>query len=277
MCELFAMSSRYPATVRVSLEELARHGGLTAGNRDGWGIAYYDDHDVRVIREPEPAANSEWVRFIEAHDLRSTIVVSHIRHATQGVRALRNTQPFCRELGGRRHLFAHNGDLGDIARRNGYGVSRSRPIGETDSEHAFCLLLERMAPLWHDAGPPSLERRWGVFREFVADVRRLGPANVIYADGDAVYLHGDRRVHEPGSAPRPPGLHLLQRRCVEQTPYLDTDGISVHSRRDRQLVVLAASVPLSHEPWEALAAGEMVLLAGGEVVERATMPPVPVT
>ena len=42
MCELFAMSSRVPATVTFSLEEFARHGGLTAPHKDGWGIVYYD-------------------------------------------------------------------------------------------------------------------------------------------------------------------------------------------------------------------------------------------
>ena len=38
MCELFAMSARQPATVSLSLEEFARHGGETARHRDGWGV-----------------------------------------------------------------------------------------------------------------------------------------------------------------------------------------------------------------------------------------------
>ena len=36
------MSSRLPSTVDYSLEEFSRHGDLTAPNRDGWGIVYYE-------------------------------------------------------------------------------------------------------------------------------------------------------------------------------------------------------------------------------------------
>jgi hypothetical protein len=39
MCELFAMSTRYPSTVQLSLEEFSRHGGLFGPHKDGWGIA----------------------------------------------------------------------------------------------------------------------------------------------------------------------------------------------------------------------------------------------
>jgi predicted glutamine amidotransferase len=35
MCELFAMASRVPATVSLSLEEFSKHGGLTNPHKDG--------------------------------------------------------------------------------------------------------------------------------------------------------------------------------------------------------------------------------------------------
>ena len=50
MCELFAMSSRHPATVTLSLSELLRHGGDTGPHADGWGIAYYEGGDARLVR-----------------------------------------------------------------------------------------------------------------------------------------------------------------------------------------------------------------------------------
>ena len=56
MCELFAMSSRQPATVTFSLEEFARHGGRSAPHKDGWGIAYVQDRDAWVIKETAPAS-----------------------------------------------------------------------------------------------------------------------------------------------------------------------------------------------------------------------------
>ena len=38
MCELFAVSSSAPVAVRYSLNEFAKHGGLTHANKSGWGI-----------------------------------------------------------------------------------------------------------------------------------------------------------------------------------------------------------------------------------------------
>jgi predicted glutamine amidotransferase len=58
MCELFAMSSRSPTRVSLSLQRLAAGGAPSGSLADGWGVACYDGHDVRLMREPEPAGNS---------------------------------------------------------------------------------------------------------------------------------------------------------------------------------------------------------------------------
>ena len=117
MCELFALSSKMPANVNFSLDIFSRHGGFGGRMLDGWGLAFYDGADVRLYREPEPAGQSDWVSFIEQRRQRTGLVLSHIRRATQGAVSLRNTQPFMRELGGRAHVFAHNGDLATISQR----------------------------------------------------------------------------------------------------------------------------------------------------------------
>lgn len=124
--------------------KLAEHGGPPAMIRDGWGVGYYEDADVRLIKDAGPAIDSDWVRFIRDHDLRSQIVIAHIRKATMGERTYRNAQPFVRELAGRMHLFAHNGWLPGILDSPGFRSDRYSPVGETDSEQAFCALLERM-------------------------------------------------------------------------------------------------------------------------------------
>jgi glutamine amidotransferase len=59
MCELLGMSSNRQATVNLSLMKLAEHGGFSGPHRDGWGVAYYEGLDVRLIKEAEAAADSE--------------------------------------------------------------------------------------------------------------------------------------------------------------------------------------------------------------------------
>lgn len=264
MCELFAMSSLFPTDVRISLEEFSRHGGLTGSHRDGWGIAWYVDEDVQLVREPEPAAGSACVRLFNEHPIVAGIVVSQIRKATRGARSVKNCQPFARELGGRMHVFAHNGDL-DIERL-GARFANFRPVGDTDSERAFCALLERLRAAWLRDATPTLDERLAIVADFAGELRRLGPANFIYADGDAVFIHGHRRFHGDGPGPEPPGLHVLCRRCSGRDDVVRTEGLSV-AVGPEQRVVLAASVPLTAEPdWRALGEGEIVVARQGRIV-----------
>jgi glutamine amidotransferase len=264
MCELFAMSSRYPATVQMSLEEFSRHGGLSGPHKDGWGIAWYDERDVRLMKEAQPAAGSACVRFVQEHPFATTLALSHVRKATRGAVALRNCQPFVREMGGAWHCFAHNGDLPGVgAAMPAPSKAAFRPVGETDSEQAFCSLLERLRPLWAAGERPGLQARHEVLERFAAELRKLGPANFLYCDGEALFAHGDRRMQND-RAIRPPGLWRLQRHCPHGGE-LATEGLLVQAPGAEQAVVLFASVPLTAEDWAPLVQGEVLVAAGGQL------------
>jgi predicted glutamine amidotransferase len=263
MCELFAMSAKYPSTVRLSLEEFSRHGGLSGPHKDGWGIAWYDERDVRLVKEAFPAADSPCVRFIQSNPFVSPFVISHVRKATRGEVALRNCQPFVRELGGVWHSFAHNGDLAGIERDPHWRSEAYRPVGETDSERAFCALLERLRPLWLAAGPPDVAARLRVVAAFAAELRGLGPANFLYCDGDALFAHADRRHQDDGTI-RPPGLWRLTRHCAAGGE-LSAAGLRIEAHGAAQDVVLVASVPLTTEHWAPLARGEILVARGGQL------------
>jgi len=267
MCELFAMSSRHPANVRFSLEEFSRHGGLAGPHKDGWGIAWYEGADVRLVKEPSAASDSACLGFIQDHPFRSTMVVGHIRRATQGRLTLANTQPFTRELGGQVHVFAHNGDLDSVNLRNSFHLGAYHPVGETDSEYAFCALLERLSRHWREPKQaPPVAVRLALVSEFAAGLRTLGPANFLYADGDALFVHGHKRTHADGI--RPPGLHLLCRTCAGETGAFVTEGLAIGPAAAAQEVVIAASVPLTAgESWRALADGEIVAVRDGRIVQ----------
>ena len=266
MCELLAISARYPTTIRLSLDVLARHGGGTGPHRDGWGVAFAHDGDALVLREPEAAHESRLLACAQDHAMRSQTAIAHIRRATQGPRVLRNTQPFVRELGGRMHVFAHNGMLPGIEDDPRFPTRRFQRVGDTDSEHAFCALLDRIAPLWENTRLPALNARLGEIVRFAAELRTLGPANFLYFDGDAVFAHGNRRNDGTGVI-RPPGLFLLCRTCSPSEDGVELAGVSV-GHEEQQEVALLASVPLSDERWEPLAEGETVVLREGRVVLR---------
>jgi len=261
MCELFAMSSHIPTSVRLSIDVLARHGTTERRLGDGWGVAFHDGRDARVIREPAPAEDSPWIAFLAQRGLGGRIVLAHIRRATQGDIALRNTQPFQRELGGRVHLFAHNGRLAGIEQRLG-ADPRFGSIGETDSEVAFCALLDRLAPLWA-AGAPAVAGRIAVIAEFAAELRAMGPANFLYTDGDLLFAHADRRT-QPGGQIAPPGLTMLERTCPIDHDALPTAGVTITPGPQR--LVLFASVPLTGEAWRRIPEGALVVVRDGQIL-----------
>jgi glutamine amidotransferase len=166
------------------------------------------------------------------------------------------------------HVFAHNGDLPEVGRR--FRGTLDRPVGDTDSERAFCALIGEVRGLWRKRPRgPSVDERLDLVARFAAVLRPFGPANFLFADGEVLFAHGHRRTHEDGAAPRPPGLYLLRRICAEEPAALRAGGVTIGSRVAPQEVILVASVPLTEEDWVPLAEGEVVAAAGGRVVARA--------
>ena len=64
MCELFGVSVEHPIRLRFGWESFALHGSRRAGNPDGWGVAYFAQRDVLLLREPGSAAGSPMVKFL---------------------------------------------------------------------------------------------------------------------------------------------------------------------------------------------------------------------
>lgn len=273
MCELFAMSSRIPTSVSFSFAAFSKHGGVTGPHKDGWGIAYFDGPDVRLFRESDAAGNSAFVQFIRENRFVSNMVISHIRLATQGEVALKNTHPFARELGGRMHVFAHNGKLDGIHEDANIRLGRFKPVGDTDSEYAFCYLMGLMEPLWAGGRFPSLDERFDVISHFAATLRAFGPGNFLYADSDVLFAHGHMRTQPDGRGIQPPGLYRLCRTCEKQVEHahvdhLDIQGLDLGFTTDHQDVMLIASVPLTDEHWIPFAEGELLALRAGVIVKQ---------
>ena len=172
------------------------------------------------------------------------------------------------------HLFAHNGTLEDVFTRLPFEGPRYRPLGQTDSEHAFCVLLQRLESLWTDAHlPPDLDKRMEIVSDFAADLRRLGTANFLYSDGDVLFGHAHRRVFDDGgvlSKPQPPGLTMLHRPHRPGGQRLDTAGLTVEMQELG--TTLLASVPLTQENWVPLNEGTLVVVRHGQVVEPVADP-----
>ena len=148
-------------------------------------------------------------------------------------------------------------------------MRRFQPVGETDSEYAFCYLLGRLAPLW-EAGDeaPSLDERMATVADVAAELRRLGPANFLYSDGSPFSRTRTgafgTRAGGRFSDPRPPGPGVGQSKMAEIV-----GGLDVRTAADRVDIACLASVPLTDGGWSPLPEGTLIALEDGREVARA--------
>lgn len=257
MCELFAVSSDQPVRLRYRLSEFATHGGKRFANRDGWGIVFTQDRDAYLFKEPSAAATSPLEQMIASHAPPSRLMVAHVRRATAGDTALCNTHPFRRTIDGQARHFAHNGNLPGLKDHYRDSAAAGSCVGDSDSELAFLLLLERLSAL-----PPqaAASERFACFTEFCSEMRSFGDANFLYSEGEALYVHAHKRRYEAADGqvgpPRAPGLHLRWLDPSEtgwqvKGAYLEGGG---------QGRLLIASVPLDHGPWRHIPEGATLLI-----------------
>jgi len=236
MCELLAMSANVPTDVRFSFAALSQRGGATGKHTDGWGISFYEHKGCRSIHDPNPSAHSELARFIKSYPIKSLIVIAHVRKANRGRVALENTHPFNRELWGSAWSFAHNGQLKGIKKRP---LSFYAPIGSTDSEHAFCWLLDRLRTLYPRR--PSDQTLARAIAELFAELRGLGVFNALLSDGRSLYVSCSTRL-----------CYVERRAPFGPASLIDEDmevDFAKETTPDDRVVVLASTPLTRNEAW----------------------------
>lgn len=251
MCELLGMSANVPTDVRFSFAGLARRGGGTGPHRDGWGIAFYEGRGARAFHDPQPSADSEIARLLRNYDLKSRIVIAHVRRANRGRVALENTHPFTRELWGRAWTFAHNGQLKSVKKKP---LGAFRPIGATDSEHAFCWLLEQLRAQFAELPPRNALEK--MLSALLAELSALGVFNILLSEGRCLYTFSNKK------------MYYIERRAPFGAATLIDEDLQVDFSKvtgadDRVAVV--ASAPLTRdENWQSLPLGKLTVFANGE-------------
>jgi predicted glutamine amidotransferase len=176
------MNCNVPTDIVFSFTGFALRGGRTDTHHDGWGIAFFEGAGVRHFVDHQAAVASPIAELIKHYPIKSKNVIAHIRKATQGVVALENCHPFVRELWGRYWVFAHNGDLKEFHPDiNG----AFRPVGTTDSERAFCYLLQELRRRFGDTAPPAPALQDAI-EALAKEIAAFGTFNLMLSDGAAL-------------------------------------------------------------------------------------------
>lgn len=250
MCQLLGMCCNTPTDIVFSFSGFATR---SSEHADGFGIAFFEGKGVRHFVDHLSAAQSPVADLIKRYPIQSRQVIAHIRKATQGRVALENCHPFVRELWGRYWVFAHNGNLVDFNPRL---HAAFRPVGDTDSERAFCWLMQELAK--SHAGMPSIEELNVTLRELVPQVARHGTFNFMLSQGEALWAHCSTHLH-----------YLVRQHPFGEARLQDQD-VAVNFAEVTQpgdRVAVIATEPLTrNEHWVTMQSGQLLAFRDGQPV-----------
>ena len=251
MCQLLAMNCNVPTDIVFSFTGFVHRGGHTDTHHDGWGIAFFEGAGVRHFVDHQAAIASPIAELIKQYPIKSTNVIAHIRKATQGQIALENCHPFVRELWGKYWVFAHNGDLKEFAP---VLDGAFRPVGTTDSELAFCYLMQELRSRFGNTAPALADLRVAL-AELCTSIAAFGTFNMTLSDGAALYVHCSTKL------------------CyvVRQYPFvtaclsdedLTIDFSQVTTPQDRVAVIVTEALT-TNEVWTNFQPGELKVFVDG--------------
>lgn len=256
MCELLAMSANVPTDIVFSFTGLAQRGGVTGPHVDGWGITFYEGKGSRTFKDARPSSESHIAELIQSYPIKSEVVVSHIRQANRGCVSLENTHPFTRELWGRYWTYAHNGQLSDYQEK--FVVSKFQPVGDTDSELAFCWLLEKVVEQFGEQQPDSMIPVYQYIATLADEVRALGVFNMILSDGDNLMSYCSNNL-----------CYITRKAPFGKAKLIDTDVVIDFKEETtpNDIVTVIATRPLTKdEEWHILSPGDWKLFTKGTLI-----------
>ncbi len=252
------MECNVPTDIVFSFSGLALRGGARGPHADGWGLALYEGRSVRTFLEPAAAANSALAAYIRSNPIKTLLAIAHVRKRTRGPVNLANTHPFVRELWGRHFTFAHNGTVRGVKQ---LPHGRFKPIGTTDSEHAFCALMNRLERAFPKGYPEPTALAKAVAKAG-KEIGEAGTFNFLLADGSQLFARCATR------------LCYIVRKAPFATATLADDDLSIDfstvtTPRDRVAVI--ATAPLTRdEEWTIGQPGQMWVFRRGRL--SATLP-----
>lgn len=251
MCQLLGMNCATPTDITFSFTGFAARGGETDHHADGFGIAFYENRGSRCFLDNAPCCQSPVADLIKRYPIKSRNVIAHIRKATQGALELENCHPFIRELWGRHWLFAHNGDLKSFE-PDLHG--NYLPIGQTDSERAFCLMLEGLRTRFGQ-NEPNDQELFAAVADMTADLTHFGVFNFLLSNGRCMLAHCST------------SLSYITRAWPFQVAHLVDTDVSLDFARVAErgdCVSVITTRPLTdNETWIPLRTGELMMFIDG--------------
>ncbi len=228
MCRLLCVVTTNPNAVPPLLEQFKEQFSET--NPDGWGIGWYENGKAQLFKEETPAhdPNSQLSRF--AKEVRSKLIIAHVRAMSVGMQSKENSHPFQNN----NWLFVHNGTVDkDHLRLLLEPKYKQMLEGDTDSEVYFYWVLQNIEHHNNDV----IEGVKNAIKEVIS--RRYTGINFLLSDGTSLYAF--RYSQNPQDA-----YTLYKRKRNSTNSFEDA--------------VLVCSEPVTDEEWDPINYGHMLIV-----------------
>lgn len=252
MCELLAMSANVPTDICFSFSGLMQRGGNTGPHKDGWGVTFYEGKGCRSFKDPLPSAESPIAKLVTEYPIKSETVICHIRQANSGGVCLENTHPFTRQMWGKNWTYAHNGQLKDY--KENLSIKYHLPIGGTDSEHAFCWLLEQLHIHFAEV-EPSDEKLFRFLAHLSEKIHQLGVFNLLLSNGVSLFVFCSNNLH-----------WITRKAPFGEASLIDAEMVVDFNKEtsNNDIVTVIATQPLTDdETWQKMSAGQWQVFQKG--------------
>lgn len=252
MCELLGLSANTPADFRFTFSGLRQRGGKTGIHKDGWGVSLYEGRCSRLFNDPESSVTSEIAHFFQNTAIKSKIIISHIRKANRGRVCLENTHPFSRELWGCDWVFAHNGQLKGFKKKL---LLFYNPKGTTDSEYAFCYMMDRIREEFPQR-PDKTKELWRFIESLAREISEFGIFSFLLSDSRYMYAYCSNRM-----------CWVTRKYPFSKARLIDTGEVIDFSKKlskDDVITLVASHALTDNEQWNCMEKGEFRIFNNGK-------------
>lgn len=250
MCRLLGLMANQEVDLEFSL---GRFKTYAAGNQHGWGIGWYEKGRTRIYKEAGLASDGP-AYDQRSKEVRSKIIIAHVRRATEGEPARVNSHPFRYQS----WLFAHNGSAPREALLGRLTETYKKDIeGQTDSEIYFRWILQCIG-----AKGSAVEGIKKALAEIALtnDSGNTRGLNFLMSDGLRLYAF---RFSNPESL-NYYSLYYLLRNPGERQPSefvsKETSALVRTKSLAGQRAVLVCSEKLTDENWQEIKPGQLLVV-----------------
>ncbi|AEH25192.1 class II glutamine amidotransferase [Pyrococcus yayanosii] len=253
MCELFGVNANKKVDVNFTWQGFVRKGKL---NPHGWGVGWYltaanGKRAASLVKQPIPAYKS---RIAPKLNIKSQVIISHVRYATSEINYL-NTHPFVRRIWSVRQydewIFAHNGVLDGVDRL----PKRFKPLGTTDSEAAFCYIMENLE------GIGTIRELFTKLYQLLNELSDYGTLNVLISNGRYLFAYHHHPRNKMWLLKRHPP-HKSHARLFDEDFEVSIGDV----KAEDEYAYLVATKKLTDENWEKLEKKKLYIFRDGALL-----------